>query len=253
MMTDIERKVNQAAYDKARRATPEYSVKLLAYYATPEHKIREKVRRIAHRDTILVQRKVYRTINHDDILAYSRTYNAGHRIVTKVVDAAYRIANKDKRAAYDTIHQKGRLLERTLSAEKRRALIYGNTPINELLTEPQWQAKLTEYNHRCAYCGCKLGYAKGDKHPTLDHVIPVSRGGKHSASNIVPSCLHCNCSKNAKTPEEWIGLGIASVETAHAVLMRHGGGSKGCSNAAFRPAGGKTQSCAVQATPRRVK
>lgn len=253
MQTDIERKVKQAAYDRVYRATPEYRVKLLAYYATPEYKIREKVRRVAHRDTILVQRKGYRIINHDDILTYSRTYNAGHRIERKVVDAAYRIVNKDKRAAYDAIHQKGRLEQRVLSAEKRRALLFGNTPVDELLTEPQWQAKLTEYNHRCAYCGCKLGYAKGDKHPTLDHVIPVSRGGKHSASNVAPACLHCNCSKNAKTPEEWIGLGIASVETGHAVVMRGRGGSKGCGDASSRPAGGKTQSCAVQATPRRVK
>lgn len=83
---------------------------------------------------------------------------------------------------------------------KRRALKYGNTPIAELLTEAQWRDILDEYRHRCAYCGKKV-----DK-LTIDHVVALSKGGEHSASNVVPACLHCNCAKGAKTTEEWVGL-----------------------------------------------
>lgn len=34
---------------------------------------------------------------------------------------------------------------------------------------------------------------------TLDHVVPLSRGGKHCVENIQPLCGPCNSSKNART------------------------------------------------------
>lgn len=48
----------------------------------------------------------------------------------------------------------------------------------------------------CSYCSSKA--------TTLDHVIPVSRGGKHEPENVVPACKSCNSSKGARTPEEWM-------------------------------------------------
>jgi len=48
----------------------------------------------------------------------------------------------------------------------------------------------------CGYCGktCK---------PTLDHFIPLSRGGSNCLSNLVPACRECNSSKRANDPKEW--------------------------------------------------
>jgi 5-methylcytosine-specific restriction endonuclease McrA len=78
----------------------------------------------------------------------------------------------------------------------RRAGKYANTPISELLTSTEWLAILAEAAGRCAYCGKEAKL-------TLDHVIPLSKGGKHSASNVVPACLRCNSSKKNYTVEEW--------------------------------------------------
>jgi 5-methylcytosine-specific restriction endonuclease McrA len=61
------------------------------------------------------------------------------------------------------------------------------------LTEQQWQDILAAYGYRCAYC-------RRRKPLTQDHVIPVSRGGHHTASNIVPACQSCNSSKGARLP-----------------------------------------------------
>ena len=55
---------------------------------------------------------------------------------------------------------------------------------------------MTLYDGRCGYCG------KKDKHMTLDHIIPKSRGGKSEFANVVPSCLKCNNFKDNKTPRE---------------------------------------------------
>lgn len=67
------------------------------------------------------------------------------------------------------------------------------TAINDLTTA-QWLAIKAAYGQRCAYCGEK-------RRLTQDHVIPVSKGGNHTASNIVPACQSCNSSKGARPPQ----------------------------------------------------
>lgn len=50
----------------------------------------------------------------------------------------------------------------------------------------------------CQYCGISLGYSS----LSIDHVLPVSRGGKTSWKNCVAACTTCNYKKGNKTPEE---------------------------------------------------
>lgn len=46
----------------------------------------------------------------------------------------------------------------------------------------------------CAYCGMKTP----EEDRTADHVIPLSKGGKHSASNMVMACHQCNSTKRSE-------------------------------------------------------
>jgi 5-methylcytosine-specific restriction endonuclease McrA len=94
--------------------------------------------------------------------------------------------------------------EKRIYSQKRRALKLSNTPPDEMLTIEEWVAILSKYRHHCAYCGCRLGEGEGEERPTVDHVIPLSQGGKHSKDNIVPACKHCNNAKYNRTPEQWI-------------------------------------------------
>lgn len=50
-------------------------------------------------------------------------------------------------------------------------------------------------HHRCQYCGTT-------KRLTLDHVIPRSKGGKHSWDNVVTACEKCNAFKGSRTLTE---------------------------------------------------
>jgi 5-methylcytosine-specific restriction endonuclease McrA len=52
-----------------------------------------------------------------------------------------------------------------------------------------WREIKKEYNHRCALCGVKEG---PDTILTIDHIIPISRGGKNIKSNIRPLCKKCH-------------------------------------------------------------
>lgn len=40
----------------------------------------------------------------------------------------------------------------------------------------------------CHYCGCRLTLLT----ITLDHIVPLSKGGALGIRNIVPACLNCN-------------------------------------------------------------
>ena len=49
--------------------------------------------------------------------------------------------------------------------------------------------------YKCVYCGAPAEHA--------DHIIPRSRGGKNSESNLVASCAHCNLSKINRDWLKW--------------------------------------------------
>lgn len=51
----------------------------------------------------------------------------------------------------------------------------------------------------CHYCGC--GFAP--EALTMDHLVPISRGGKASRNNVVPACKDCNSRKKYLLPLEW--------------------------------------------------
>jgi 5-methylcytosine-specific restriction endonuclease McrA len=52
--------------------------------------------------------------------------------------------------------------------------------------------------YRCQYCGKKAPM----KELTYDHVMPRSRGGKTTWTNIVTCCYECNRTKANRTPRE---------------------------------------------------
>lgn len=84
-----------------------------------------------------------------------------------------------------------RLLQANIKrrAQKRNQTFHG-------FSYEEWRGLLDWYHNCCAYCG--LEFEKLEQ----DHVMPLSRGGLHDISNIVPACRSCNGSKNDRTPDE---------------------------------------------------
>ncbi len=52
----------------------------------------------------------------------------------------------------------------------------------------------------CHYCGQKFPQDQ----LTLDHIVPVSRGGRSTRGNLVVACLDCNQKKKYLTPVEML-------------------------------------------------
>lgn len=114
---------------------------------------------------------------------------------TAAANRAYHRDNPDKiREQKRRYRDLNRDAIRALNA-KRRAL-QRNAPVNDL-TAQQWAEIRAAYRHRCVYCHCK------PKRLTMDHVIPLSGGGPHTASNVVPACVSCNSRKNNRPAPEY--------------------------------------------------
>jgi len=60
-----------------------------------------------------------------------------------------------------------------------------------------WQRKTAP--GRCHYCGRRVGQAA----LTMDHLVPLSRGGRSTKDNLVPCCKRCNTEKRARLSVEW--------------------------------------------------
>ncbi|MCK5913212.1 MAG: HNH endonuclease [Desulfuromusa sp.] len=51
----------------------------------------------------------------------------------------------------------------------------------------------------CHYCDQSVA----PKDLTLDHIVPVARGGRTTKGNCVPACKDCNNQKKDLLPMEW--------------------------------------------------
>ncbi len=67
----------------------------------------------------------------------------------------------------------------------------------EIRQSPWWKRKIAR--GRCHYCGRAFPPAQ----LTMDHIVPIARGGKSTRGNLVPCCKECNTSKKQLLPFEW--------------------------------------------------
>lgn len=51
----------------------------------------------------------------------------------------------------------------------------------------------------CHYCNNRFP----PKELTMDHLVPIARGGRSVKSNVVPCCKECNTKKRQLLPLEW--------------------------------------------------
>lgn len=79
-----------------------------------------------------------------------------------------------------------------LYSARRRALKRGSEGD---VSKDSWLALKESYGHKCPCCLKE----EPEVSLTLDHIVPISRGGVHDISNIQPLCFLCNLKKGVKT------------------------------------------------------
>lgn len=170
-----------------------------AAYASNVEEIRRRAREYckANKD----KRKAYRHRNAERIKERNAKYRAGHKAEISAYQKAYQEKNraacthhvvkcmKAKPALYREIHRG--------SHDRRRARIL-SLPTetfrnSEIFARDNWTCHL-----------CKGPVDPDLKYPnpmsaSLDHVVPIARGGSHTRGNVACSHLKCNVIKNARS------------------------------------------------------
>lgn len=141
------------------------------------------------------QMAIYLESNKDRIHAYQRSRRIEQPEVVRALDLARYERDKDKRIALASDN-----------VRLRRARIAG------ILSDPNLTTiRLREiHGDLCCYCDIEMDFIRGKRgegiapnRATLEHVLPVSRGGTHTFDNAALACHRCNVSKNSKTVEEF--------------------------------------------------
>lgn len=124
--------------------------------------------------------KRYKVKNKDKIRVVSRAWEKRNPDKVKANRVKYRHKNSEK-----WVH----------SARVRKGRI---NAANELKSG-EWKAVKEHAGNKCLLCGCAP--------VTMDHVIPLSKGGRHHVSNLQPLCGPCNNKKGTKDtdyrPDDW--------------------------------------------------
>ncbi|HET8569104.1 MAG TPA: HNH endonuclease [Candidatus Limnocylindria bacterium] len=190
-------------------ADPEYAAEVKARRAEDDREYYEanRDRKIAyqrdyyrdHRDHYLVQFRQYHVDHADDRNAAHRQWHAEHRDEQNAKRRErsrheYRADPRkvnDYQKAWRAAHPELARAYVRLSIHRRRSQIAG-----EHITAKQLFALFEAHGNRCFYCGTT-------GRMTVDHRVPLSRGGTNSLENLVPACRSCNSMKHDRTDDEF--------------------------------------------------
>jgi hypothetical protein len=169
------------------------------------------------KDCRKIQSKRYRDRSKEKRYAYNKWYRENRTDKLRATQKRYRESHKEEMAKYWKEHVDNFFIYRNNRKDKAKietakwhkdhpekcryytklhnARVKG-AKITDFTME-QWDELIIEYNYRCTYCG------KYYLHLEQDHIQPLTKGGDHTKSNIVPACKPCNSSKKDKSLTQW--------------------------------------------------
>lgn len=133
----------------------------------------------------------------EKINASNRRSYVKHRVERDAATRRWNEANPEKNKQYRRRWMARNPHVGRMYALTRRILLKGATSSSNV----KEAIKSLLLKVECYWCGCGLSEENRD----IEHVTPLSRGGRHDASNLVASCRFCNRSKGNKLYWEWDG------------------------------------------------
>ena len=141
-------------------------------------------------------RKIYNDSNKDKIKKYANEYRLNNKNEISDYNRNYAMINRaditDRQRQYRNT-PKGKAVALADCSNRTMALRDGDVTTIQMQT-------LIENSKNCFYCKIELSSFH------VDHYIPISKGGRHTISNLVISCPKCNLKKGNKLPEISIQL-----------------------------------------------
>lgn len=143
------------------------------------------------------KRAAYRRSQANAIVQRRYQQSPKGRAAMKRANASPRKKERDHRY-YESGKGKAAIHRYQQTAKGRESLLRGvhkrraHMMVLATLTAAEWEAIKAAHNYACSYC------RRTDRPLTRDHVIPLSKGGTHTAGNVIPACRSCNSRKGAR-------------------------------------------------------
>ncbi|WP_248582595.1 HNH endonuclease [Nocardioides sp. InS609-2] len=139
----------------------------------------------------------YREANGERIRGQKAAHRAANPEASRSREAAYMSTPEGRATRYRNSAKWNRSSEGRLfyaiTQLRRRAEASG---LLANFTADDWHRCLELFEDACAYCGATETL-------TQEHVIPDSKGGPYTATNVVVACRPCNTSKHDSDMETW--------------------------------------------------
>lgn len=174
------------------------------------HREKSKKNYWSNREQCLARNKDWCKKNNERRRFHARSYYQRHRLKRIESSKFYRLRNpninrlsvkkwREKNLEYAKFlisrwsrnHREERNHSKAIRRAKKRA--NGGSGISK----KEWDSLKEKYAGLCYYC-------ESDGVLTMDHFIPITKGGKHEKENIVPACVRCNCRKGNLMPDQFL-------------------------------------------------
>ena len=153
-------------------------------------RMQARAARLQHREHRNAQARAKYAANPEAYRRAARTWRAEHPEQAKILARRHRLNHPETERA----------------AGRRKRARKAHAPINDL-TAAQWREIQQAFNFRCAYCQRQM------QRLTQDHITPLSQGGAHTVTNVIPACQSCNSKK-------WTGPPLIPVQPLLFTLAR---------------------------------
>ena len=166
---------------------------------------------LKHKEALLAKNKKYREEHREQVLSQKRQYRVENILHVRAGQKAYyertkpefyrkcqtwRRKNPDKTAEYQRRYRAShRDVARSQVRNRRARVRYASGQHSAL----DVQRLIWFQRGLCAYC-----YRAMDGRHTVDHRIPLIRGGSNDPANLCLACLSCNSKKSGLTETEYL-------------------------------------------------
>jgi len=170
-----------------------------AYYAKHADEIRARTRAwyAANSERAKEHQRKKRFDHPDKVKAIKAKYYAAHKERDNASNAQWRAKNQDRLAAY-------RISRRELSAEwnRKHPDAVRSSRHRRIATEKHaegnWTAEDLATLRKILGVKC-LAHGNHEGAITIDHIVPLAKGGTNYPTNLQPLCLKHNCAKGSRS------------------------------------------------------
>lgn len=170
-------KASQKKYGKTPMRIRHNRTNVSRWYHVNHEALKERREQEEYKD----RRRRYKAEHREEFRQYNKEWRTNHPDLYREYIKRFAILHPDRIKEIN--------MARYIKRRGRKAAAEG------YYTPEEWRVLKTQYNFKCLCCGKQEPSIK----LTVDHIIPLSKGGSNKIDNIQPLCGSCNSRKGAKT------------------------------------------------------